>query len=82
VPHSCGKEQEGELAVEVSMADDDVGLRVGQWAAFIAVRLPVFTTKGCACHNSSVRRRTSVGALGRGHARRTAGQLGAGMTRY
>jgi hypothetical protein len=48
------------------MADDDVGLRVGQWAAFIAGWLPVFETKGCARHNSSVRRRTSVGALGRG----------------
>jgi hypothetical protein len=30
VPHDCGKEQEGELAVEAPMADDDVGLRVGQ----------------------------------------------------
>jgi hypothetical protein len=33
VPHDCGKEQEGELAVEAPMADDDVGLCVGQWAA-------------------------------------------------
>jgi hypothetical protein len=55
VPHGCGKEQEGELAVEAPMADDDVGLRVGQWAAFIAGWLPVFATKGCARHNSLVR---------------------------
>jgi hypothetical protein len=28
VPHGCGKEQEGELAVEAPMADDDVGVCV------------------------------------------------------
>jgi hypothetical protein len=71
-----------ELAVGASMADDVVSLRVGQWAAFIVGRLPVFTTKGCARHNTSVRRRTSVGALSRGHMQWTAGQLGAGTTRY
>jgi hypothetical protein len=58
------------------MADDDVGLRVGQWAAFIAGRLPVFAMKGCARHNSLVRRRTLVGALGREHARWTRGTRG------
>jgi hypothetical protein len=38
----------------------------GQRAAYIAGRLPVYTTKGCAHHNSAVRRRASVDALGSG----------------
>jgi hypothetical protein len=58
VPHGCGKEQEGELFVEAPLAEDDIGLRVGHWAAFIAGRLPVFATKGCSRHNYSARRWT------------------------
>jgi hypothetical protein len=42
------------------------GLRVVPRAAFIAGQLPVFATTGCARHNSAVRRRTSVDALGSG----------------
>jgi hypothetical protein len=66
VPHGCGKEQEGELAVEVPMADDDVGLCVGQWAAFIDGRLHGLRVEARACRYSAVRRRALVGALSMG----------------
>jgi hypothetical protein len=65
VPHGYGKEQEGELAVEALMADDDVGLCVGQWAAFIAGRLHGLRVEARARRYSAVRRRASVGALSR-----------------
>jgi hypothetical protein len=65
VPHGCGKEQEGELAVEAPMADD-VGLCVGQWAAFIACRLHGLRVEVRAHRYSAVWRRASVGALSRG----------------
>jgi hypothetical protein len=63
VPHGCGKEQEGKLAVEAPMADDDVGLCVGQWAAFIAGRLHGLRIEVRARRYSAVQRRASVGAL-------------------
>jgi hypothetical protein len=66
VPHGCGEEQEGELAVEAPTADDDVGLCVGQWAAFIADRLHGLHVEARARRYSVVRRRASVGALSRG----------------
>jgi hypothetical protein len=54
VPHGCGKEQEGELAVEAPMADDDVGLCMGQWVAFIAGRLHGLRIEARAHHYSAV----------------------------
>jgi hypothetical protein len=54
----------------------------GQQVAFIAGRLPAFTTKGRARHNSPIRRRTSVGALERGARATNRGALGAVTTWY
>jgi hypothetical protein len=48
------------------MADDDVGLCVGQWVAFIASRLHGLRVEARAHRYSAVRRRASVGALSRG----------------
>jgi hypothetical protein len=58
------------------MADDDVGLCVGQWAAFIAGRLHGFARRS----KSSVLLRSTATSLGgrarQWHAQRTAGHLG------
>jgi hypothetical protein len=50
-----GKVGRQELAVGRRWRTVSSGLRVVPRAAFIAGRLPVFATKGCARHNSSVR---------------------------
>jgi hypothetical protein len=48
------------------MADDDVGLCVGQWAAFIAGRLHGLRVEVRARCYSAVQRRALVDALGSG----------------
>jgi hypothetical protein len=76
VLHGCGKEQEGELAVEASMADRDDQAALGTASDFYSRLAPRLArrSKSSALLRSTV---TGLGARARQwHARRTAGHLG------
>jgi hypothetical protein len=76
VPHGCGKEQEGELAVEASMADRDDQPALGTACDFYSWTAPRLARRS---KSLALLRSTATGLGGRAwqwHTRRTARHLG------